>query len=198
MKRLLIGIAGHAGVGKDTAAGMLRNIMYQEAQRPVSILHFADPLKRACAEAFGIPVSHFHLVEHKEVPNEFWGVSPRKIAQFVGTEMFRDTTSRLLTGQFPSFWISRMSKELQNLPSDTVVIIPDVRFQDEYDWLQSQDAFVVHLTRDGKDGNIGISNHASEKGIVKSPIALRDIDIENNGSLFELYDALQRAFFPAV
>ena len=99
----LIGIHGHAGVGKDTVAdylGRYQNV-YKEA--------FADPLKRACAAAFGVPLEWFYDRELKE-QKLFWGVTPRQTAQFVGTEMFRETIHKLTGGGtpkdfLPSHWI---------------------------------------------------------------------------------------------
>ena len=59
------------------------------------------------AVAFGIPLDWFYQDDLKEEPHPNWGVSPRAIAQFMGTEMFRDTVAKLLPSVENDFWIKR-------------------------------------------------------------------------------------------
>jgi hypothetical protein len=166
VKCRLIGICGHAGAGKDTVAHYIH-----ETHDNTWKLSFAEPLKAAAAEMFGIPVDHFYDPDFKEVPDPFWGVSPRKIAQFFGTEMVRGTIHDLIPEVASHFWISRMIHKLTGqgeqveYDEDDVVIISDVRFQNEYDWIISQGGIIIHLTRPGADGTVGIPGHASEAGI---------------------------------
>ena len=42
-------------------------------------------------------------------------------------------------------------------------IITDCRFKDEVDWILSNQGIIIHLTRPGADGTVGISQHSSEK-----------------------------------
>src|SRR6478736_9190435 len=101
----LIGISGHSGTGKDTLAHYL-NTRYQDVWNEA----FAIPLKDACSLAFGIDENTFYLGDKKEVKHPFWGVSPREIAQFVGTELFRDHIWKLIPGlENPEdFWVKRL------------------------------------------------------------------------------------------
>lgn len=166
----LIGIHGHAGVGKDTAAGWIcQNYenCYGEA--------FAKPLKAACAAAFGLPLDHFNNPELKE-QETFWGVSPRKIAQFVGTEMFRMAIKNLYDQYVDeSHWIRLLEMRLTGMsappqgegfyePGDCV-IISDVRFQDEAQWIWNNGGVVLNILRPHHTGGVGITGHASEHGI---------------------------------
>lgn len=173
----LIGIHGHAGVGKDTIGAYL-HATYQNVYGE----SFAGPLKDACSEAFGIDREEFDDQDLKNVINEYWGVSPRMIAQFVGTELFREHVDVLLHSgnSFQSkrigqnFWIHRLAGRLTGAlneyksapytPGDCVVI-SDVRFQNEYDWIIANEGIVIHVTRPGYTGNVGIQGHASEAGI---------------------------------
>lgn len=163
----LIGISGHAGVGKDTVAQYI-----QEKYENVYGEAFADPLKEACAAAFGLPIECFHDREVKE-QESIWGPSPRKIAQFVGTEMFRELTEKLYGKHDISHWVRLLATRLTGLsappegegfysPGDTVVIT-DVRFQDEADWIQQSGGILLEIRRPGFVGNVGIQGHASEK-----------------------------------
>jgi hypothetical protein len=165
----LIGIAGRAGSGKSTVASFLtasyQNV-YEEA--------FADPLKAACAAAFHLDVGHFSDPAFKNEPHNYWGVSPRKIAQYAGTELFRTYMANLLGAEVSdNFWVRTLEGRLAGIldappnegyykPGDTV-IISDVRFQNEYDWIVANGGNVIHVNRSGLN-EVGIPNHPSEAG----------------------------------
>lgn len=183
----LIGIHGHAGVGKDTAAMWITQnyeACYGEA--------FAKPLKAACAAAFGIPRDYFNDPELKE-QETFWSVSPRKIAQFVGTEMFRQGSAALYVDKGPSHWVNFLEARLTGLSappegegfyeSGDTVIISDVRFQDEADWIWNNGGHIIHILRPGHEGKVGIAGHASESGI--------DYTNSNNWSLIRNDSSLE-------
>jgi hypothetical protein len=192
----LVGIHGHAGTGKDTVAAYLHQYF-----KDVYIEAFADPLKKACEQAFGIPLPYFHNPDFKEEVVPVWNTTPRKIAQFFGTEMFRETISALLGPEFSGqFWVRRLEGKLigalkledeGDYAPDDIVVIPDVRFQNEYDWIMKNKGVVIHLTRPGKDGNIGIQNHASEAGIHHN-VPERTYFINNTGSIGDLYNEVDR------
>jgi hypothetical protein len=191
----LIGIRGYAGAGKDTVADYI--ISKQTNTWKAS---FAEPLKLSCASAFGIPLDAFFSQEKKETLNEFWGVTPRQIAQFVGSEVYRDlVTTALLKTTSGDFWLRRMYGYLNNQlkhefadgtvnddynASDTI-IIPDVRFQNEYDFIAKNNGHILHLTRPGASGNIGIPSHISEAGI-QTP-SMNEYRINNISTLENLY-----------
>ncbi len=166
----LIGIHGHAQVGKDTAARWIAE-NYQNCYGE----SFAKPLKAACAAAFGLPLEHFNDSQLKE-QETFWGVSPRKIAQFVGTEMFR-TVIKDLYDQYvdESHWIRLLEARLTGMSTppegeghyepEDCVIISDVRFQDEAEWIWKNGGVILNILRPHHTGSVGISGHASERGI---------------------------------
>jgi hypothetical protein len=188
----LIGIYGHARSGKDTVGKYLH-----EKHDNTYKLAFADALKQAAAKMFGIPEDSFYDEDTKEVVDEFWGVSPRQIAQFFGTELVRQNIDRLIPGIGENFWISRMihcltgAGESPFYDEDDVVIITDVRFQNEYDWIISQGGIIIHLTKPGADGIVGIPGHASEAGIQSTDLD-NTYEIVNNGTLEELYEEVDR------
>lgn len=181
----LIGIVGHANTGKDSIAEYISNSLPQN----VWIHPFAWFLKGAAAEAFGISFDAFINREQKETKDPVWGVSPREIAQYVGTEMFRELDS--------DFWVYRLKGHLegkldQELPSDSrakegdVIVIPDVRFENEVDFILCNKGSLIHLSRPDSTGAVGIAGHASEAGI-SSEILASMYHIHNTGTLEELY-----------
>lgn len=188
----LIGIHGHAGTGKDTVADYIRE-KYDNTWK----LPFAGPLKEACAAMFGVMIDEFYDHKVKELTHPAWGISPRQMAQFFGTEMVRETIGKLLPNVGQNFWIAHMEKLLcgelngATYDSDDVVIIPDVRFQNEADWIWRNGGIIIHLTRPGADGKVGISSHASEAGIAFSSCPECSYRIENNRTLEELYESVE-------
>ena len=196
-KLKLIGIHGHAGVGKDTVSEYLHcnylNV-YGES--------FAGPLKDCCAEAFGIDRELFDDPELKNEVIPYWGVTPRMMAQFVGTELFRNRVGLLLDSPVnhagENFWIKRLAGRLSGelneyengyVPGDCVVIT-DVRFQNEYDFIVANDGIVIHLTRPGFSGDVGIPNHSSESGIANFHTPEATFHVENNSTLNQLYEQI--------
>lgn len=186
----LIGIHGNARSGKDT----VKDFIIENFTNHYSI-SFADPLKEAASIAFGIPLDWFYSDDLKEQPHPNWDVSPRSVAQFLGTEMFRETIWKLLPEVANDFWVRRAILRLTNqyLPedegeftTDDTVVIPDVRFQNEYDWVISTGGIIIHLTRPGADGTVGIPGHASESSI-NLHCKERTYSCENNGTLSELH-----------
>jgi len=197
----LIGIHGHAGVGKDTISAYIHS-NYQKVYGE----SFADPLKDACACAFGVDREYFDDPDLKNVVHEYWGVTPRMMAQFVGTELFRNHSSELLKHDkrlldsfeaANNFWITRLAGRLSGslneyktspyTPGDCVVIA-DVRFQNEYDFIIHNDGIVIHLTRPGFSGDVGISGHASEAGIANFHTPEATFHVTNSGTLNQLYE----------
>lgn len=196
---LVIGIAGFAGVGKDTAASILRELCDEDIDSPYihppSIKHFADPLKSVCAEKYCIDLNKFNLPHLKNEVHSYWGVTPRQILQFEGTECARDTVPKLIPGMQYGFWVHRLAREIVGgWYTKSVIIIPDVRFEDEYSWITSQTRhFMIHLTRDARPDIVGISNHRSEKPLLLKGIK-NEVTVENNGTIEDLKDKLHAVY----
>jgi hypothetical protein len=179
---LIVGIAGNARSGKDTVAYWL------EQHRGAIRYAFASPIKQAI-NAMGLTESiHWTDPELKEKPLETVGVSPRVLAQTLGTEWGRDTLD-------PDFWIKVAEHRLKKarvwyLPN-IIIAISDVRFPNEAEFVRRH-GFVIHMRRNGADGNVGIPGHASEQQL---EVVDRDVVIENNGTIDDLHGKLG-ALFP--
>ena len=124
---ILVGIYGHAGAGKDTAAAYIKT---NSAMGQTVISSFAGNLKAACATIFSIPLHKFSDQAHKNVIDPRWGQTPRELAQYVGTELFRDNFG-------PDIWLHSLEESvaLVTRQAKYMLLIPDVRFQNEADWI---------------------------------------------------------------
>lgn len=158
---MLLGLTGPAGVGKDTVAGILSHYgFYQYAM--------ARPMK----EMLSLIGFHEPAREFKELPNERFGCSYRKAAQTLGTEFGRTVN--------PNLWLIVGEDRIKDRP---LVVISDIRFDNEAEWLAKQGGKLVHVI--GRQTTVAgeTAKHVSENGIRFAP---GHKIIENSGSLSAL------------
>ena len=182
--RPLIGIAGLARSGKDTFASFLK-LKSKELNEEFETYAFADPLKLAASQMFGLPLSIFYGGDEREEINEDWGISPREMLQKLGTEGGReifgsDLWIKRANVQFRAPLIYGFKEEVLDVP----FCVTDVRFNDEADWIREHHGIVVHIRNDNVIGDV--REHASEEGVT---IVNDDIIIMNNGTLEELEES---------
>lgn len=170
MKSKVIGISGFARSGKDTVA-----LHIIGSDFGILKYSFADPLKEAVSKLFNIPLLDLYEGD-REVELPEWGLSVRQILQRFGTESMRNNFG-------DNFWIKKAQVYVDNLSGDQILVIPDVRFENEADFCRDN-GILIHVERPDADGVVGDANHASESGI---QFQNGDYHINNNGSLEELY-----------
>jgi hypothetical protein len=162
---MIYGFTGPMDSGKTTAARMITN----------NILSFATPLKKAVKEIFHLTDAQLHTFEGKQLLDIRWGMSPRDMLQYVGTDLLR--------GWIPKLWVTNMRIRLNEIKdSGVVVAIDDVRFEDEAELIRNLGGTIIHMQRpDARTA--GIHGHDSEKGI---DIQFGDVRIINDTSLADL------------
>lgn len=168
----LIGFTGKARCGKDTAGD------YLIKRHNFTRYGFADPLKRACSEMFGVPINHFYDDEFKEEVIPFWGYSPRQMAQLLGTEGGRELFDK-------NIWVKRATQSFYDEAASEEfrgMVLTDVRFENEANWVRDNGGLLVHVWRNGIKE---VTAHSSEDGV---EIKDNDMVIENNDSLDFLYE----------
>lgn len=181
----VLGFLGRAGSGKDTAADMLSRMISGKQVR----LSFAQPLKDALTTLFMMDKTAFTDREKKETPmEEYYGKSPRELAQWLGTDIFRNQFDK-------EFWTSRLRKSLVQLESEGnthYVLVTDVRFLNEAEMLLDYGAKLVYVDSSKRQTPVKQA-HESEMEIdfilakLKGNIAVLD----NNGTLQELENNIQ-------
>jgi hypothetical protein len=168
----VIGLHGRARAGKDTVANFIL------AQRGGYIYSFADPI-RAMLLPLGIDMRDPYWQAHKEQVIPALGVSPRRLMQTLGTEWGRDLVH-------PDLWLILAKQRLLNFGPG--MIVADVRFENEAEWVRSQGGRVIHIERSNAPT---VEAHSSEQGIVFKD---EDLRLINGGTLEELHTTIQELF----
>ncbi|MBU1282857.1 MAG: deoxynucleotide monophosphate kinase [Gammaproteobacteria bacterium] len=176
MSHLLIGLHGLARTGKDTAAS------YLAAHYALLSYAFADPLKAALAQLFGLTSAHLEGAL-KELPLPDIGKSPRELMQLLGTEWARNLVHRDL-------WLLLAKQNIgAQLDADQAhyngVIIRDVRFENEAQWIRSQGGVVVHILRPDAQP---VAAHISETPLMRGN---KDAMVHNTGSIDDFHGELR-------
>jgi hypothetical protein len=166
----LIGLVGPAGVGKDTVRHMLEDNFDFEG------LAFADPLRAMLAPLLDqVHEHHAHLADRdlKEHPIESLGTSGRHLMQTLGD------WGRAIE---PDWWVRILGQRVRHLHALDVrrVVVSDVRFANEADWVRSQGGKLWRISRTTH----AVRAHSSEQA--HNDIAC-DLTIDNNGTLDELW-----------
>ena len=158
MKPLLIGIAGGKGEGKDTVAQIICNAFLFDSVR----MAFADSLKQECADLLSLTVHEINA--SKQVF--------RPLLQWYGTEYRRQYNG----GE--SYWVDKLVEKV-NLYDGKIVIIPDVRFPNEYEFIKANGGIMLKVTRDIFRDHL--STHTSETSLPPEFFKF-DFTLVNNGT----------------
>ena len=171
----VIGIAGPAGCGKDTAADFLLERLPHGYRK----LSFADPIKEMAR--VGLNLSHDQVYgDKKDIVDMRYGCTPRKIMQTLGTEWGREKIH-------PDVWVKTM-KSLHVLPGYGELVIPDVRFENEANFIREHGK-LIHIVGRNDDKPI-VPDHVSERRVKILP---EDIIVQNKGNLNEYVAYLSEA-----
>lgn len=150
---LVIGLAGHAGCGKDSA---IVNLLKED--RIFARTAFADKI-RDIGNIFGFTRHQMTDRTLKEEVDKYWGISPRKFMQLVGSEMFRHHLSA-------DVWIKALFRTLErDYGNKKVVFITDVRFPNEAKAIQDKGGIVIRITRPSLKISPEVLQHESERYI---------------------------------
>ena len=163
----VVAFCGKARSGKDTAASAVTrehgHVRYA----------LADPIKRGIETMFNLHPSIWDD-DHKEQVIPWLGKSPRQLAQTLGTEWGRDTVAT-------DVWLRCAD---QFLHSHRAIVIPDVRFRNEVEWVRSKGGVLLKIVRPEVKM---VADHPSEDGI---PEWLVDAVIINDSDPYELKERI--------
>lgn len=180
--RTIIGLAGKARAGKDTAGQFLVD------HHGFTRVAFADKLKEAAYQLDPIiqPLTYGHLNLQEVVDHYGWEKAKdeypeiRRILQALGTE-----AGWKIHGH--NLWVNAAATTIDALPVGTPVVITDVRFPHEVAWIRSQGGIITEIVRpfhsDSLDGDA--ASHDSEKVKINP-----DVKMLNTGTVDTLGDMI--------
>lgn len=211
--RMIIGLTGQAGAGKDTVADFLTR------EFGFTKVAFADALRMEIAHTFGIHIDKLMDRATKEIPcpalalsccsdHRFVGLvldmeisldcadeetleaimnqprSPRWTMQRWGTEY-----RRKLFGS--DYWATELAQRCADLPGN--IVVTDVRFEEEAELIST--VFGGEIWRISRDNLPAVLAHSSETPLQECWI---DREISNNNSFDALDGATQQALAMAI
>jgi len=197
---MIIGLVGFIGSGKGTVGDIFESHGYIKDS-------FAKPLKDACSMMFGWPRE---LLEGdtevsrkwREEPDNFWSekfghsFSPRLALQLMGTEAGRDVFHK-------DIWVM----SLLNRAKGKDVVVTDVRFKNEIEYIQKNGGRIVRVKRGDEPHWYKLAEDAAS-GFSSAIMGMRELDIHrsewdwvgsefnftiyNNGTLDELGNEVEK------
>ena len=187
---MIIGISGKARSGKDTFAEMLATDFNKGSYPPYVMMAFANELKLRCQAAFDLTWEQL-WGEDKEIPDERY---TKQIVTFTGCtddnfEIIYWTAREIMQnyGAFyrtidNEFWVKNLFRVIED-KEYTNVIITDVRYTNEANYILDNGGYVIRVERENKD-TVHNEQHPSE--IELDEYNRFDFTIVNNWTLDHL------------
>ena len=172
-KMAIIGVLGRSRVGKDTFA----KIICDEGA-DFQVQRLAAPLKTAVAALYGFTEVQLEGPE-KEMVDPTWGIRPRDAM----IQVTCDTMAFMGTDFFTKRFWSKYDEQSEKGGRGQSIIIPDVRYEHDLDWIRARGGVIVKITR-----SIG-PIHLAENHI--DSITNADVIFENNGSIEDFKTAVR-------
>jgi len=152
----IIGISGKDGVGKDTVARMIQKLTSELREEPFSfvkhvdfsklsewkIKHFGTKVKLCAADLLGIDKKYVFTREFKDkiIINNLTG---RDILIKLAHDFAREQISQ-------DIWIKSLFRDIDLFDK---IIIPDVRYDNEVEYIRSKGGIVIKVINKNVKGN---------------------------------------------
>jgi len=162
--QIIIGLCGKAGSGKDTVADIITKKCFKN-DITCTTIHFAKALKNIAKTVFG------------------WDGQKdergRRLLQVIGTDCARAYDK--------DFWIKKWEELLYWNQDYKVLLVPDVRFENEANAIHIRNGILIKVF--GRAFDLGENaNHASEAGLSKELI---DYTIDNSLTIEALEEKVE-------
>lgn len=168
---MIIGILGKKNSGKDVCGN------YFENKFNFTKYHYADPLKKILHELLDLTNEQLYG-DKKEIVDERYGMTPRFMMQYVGTDLLRNKF-------ISDVWIKKFENIYKNNKNINYCIC-DVRFQNEVDSIHNLGGIIIKINR--KLDIHQTDKHVSENEI--DNINNYDFELNNDSNINELYENL--------
>jgi hypothetical protein len=168
---MIIGISGYARSGKDTFGLSLQRIL-KTYKINSELIAFANVLKEDLNDFL---LDKFNISAFTKNDSEKFLIRPMLVAY-----------GESKRNQSPNYWIDQIEEKTKN----KLIIITDVRYENEAKWIIDNGGFLIHLNRQREDGSyIEAPNpqEAENNPKVANLASLKIVwqTIETNGSVDE-------------
>lgn len=181
-KQLIIGLSGKKRHGKDATALLLVEELCRHRTGPIIVRSLACSLKDEVAVFLApmlLPMPFYSvrdLLDSKEHKEDF-----RLLMQWWGS--FR----RNYFGE--NYWIERMSDWIERQPVNAAIIISDMRYENEAEFVKSRGGVCIRVERPGYGK---ADSHVSETSL--DNYTGFDDTVVNDGGLGDLHNAVRVAY----
>ncbi len=188
-----IAISGKAGSGKNTVASIILEELsiLKNIKLTSQTIAFADPIKEIILKMFPGAREDYLFgpseLRSKEIPGTNFkfgkNISYRDALIMIGT-MARDFN--------PNIWVECFDKSVKNLNPNKIIIVPDLRFQEEFNYLIDHNYFLIKLNRE-KFTKINDKSELDQDNFKNFNFIL-----DNNGSLDDLRLNIKNNLIPLL
>lgn len=158
MKNIMIAFGGQAGMGKDTAADILKELLDNRGFKTYRT-SFAEGVKFIFCNTFGVERSTMEFTKRNSTPMENFEVTTRQALQKIG-DGFREIKKTV--------WIEQLLERVNQIKTDktnkteTITLISDLRYENEAKVLKEKGAVLVLI---GRSSFLTDDSNASESYI---------------------------------
>jgi hypothetical protein len=185
----IVAVTGRKFNGKDTIAEYL--VKYHGYTQ----MSYAEPIKHICKYLFDFNDEQCYG-DKKETLDPRWNTTPRKLFQFIGTDLFRNQMNQVIPDIDDKFWALCCHKKIQKLldsDKNARVVISDVRFPNELSMLQElgYNTMSIRVSRPSMNNTDNKDTHISELLIEKLQV---DHELLNDTTKEDLFMKVTKLF----
>lgn len=174
----IIAVCGLKRSGKDTISDI---ICEQFGYKKIKI---AQGLKDMLKAAFGFTDEQLETDLKDEIdPN--WGVSPRLVMQFMGTNIMQYEIQKIIPGVGRTFWMKRIIDHYIEGDINVKYVISDMRFVHEYEMIKKYNPLVIRVDRPGISYPLDMHPSETEHRTIPCQVV-----VENSKTLEHLNDVV--------
>lgn len=177
MDKKIIALTGTKTVGKTTIAKAIQAWAINS-----KIVSFATPIKEMLWQ-MGVSYEALNGKEKESIIDPL-GKSARELMQSLGTEWGRQTVNE-------NIWVFAMQKQIERMSED-IIIIDDLRFPNEANWVLVNRGIIIELKRDGVECN---DNHSSEQPLPKQFITTTINATNMEDGINKTIDEIEQMFY---